>query len=86
MEGHCSTGQNPQWAVVTMEEGIYGCTAMKMEALRLFETLLTNYQSTLCKIQNYIKGEKNCTCPRHEGVRGNRGVNPFILNFYTRWK
>jgi len=20
MEGHCSTGQSPQWAVVTMEE------------------------------------------------------------------
>ena len=20
MEGHCSTGQNPEWAVVTMEE------------------------------------------------------------------
>jgi len=20
MEGHCSTGQNPQWAVVSMEE------------------------------------------------------------------
>ena len=21
MEGHCSTGQSPQWAVVPMEEG-----------------------------------------------------------------
>ena len=23
MEGHCSTGQSPQWAVVPMEEDIY---------------------------------------------------------------
>ena len=25
MEGHCSTGQSPQWAVVLMEEEMYLC-------------------------------------------------------------
>ena len=26
MEGHCSTGQNPQWAVVPMEEEERNCS------------------------------------------------------------
>jgi len=37
MEGHCSTGQSPQWAVVPMEEeeedtGLHGATAQKNAA------------------------------------------------------
>jgi len=33
----------------------YDCMTMKMEALWLFETLLTTYQSTLCKIPEVPK-------------------------------
>jgi hypothetical protein len=54
------------------------------KALRSF---IKNYQSTLCKIPEVRqKWKKNRTCPRHEGVRRSRGVNPLILNFYIRWK
>jgi hypothetical protein len=39
MEGYCSTGQSPQWAVVPMEEGeeedivIYFCSYLDVELL-----------------------------------------------------
>ena len=64
----------------------YDCTAMKMEALLFFGTVLTTYKSTLCKIPELRERWKNCTYPRHEGVRRSRSVHPLLLNFYTGWK
>jgi hypothetical protein len=42
MEGCCSTGQSPQWAVVPVEEE----EELSMEAVLPSETLVTAYQTT----------------------------------------
>jgi len=45
MEGYCSTGQSPQWAVVPMEEGRRKCNhsnhryVCSMSSVSLFKTL-----------------------------------------------
>ena len=42
LEGHCSTGQSPQWAVVPMEEGEGGQLLVSEEVLRSMHLLVTD--------------------------------------------
>jgi hypothetical protein len=37
MEGHCSTGQSPQWAVVPMEEEEEDILVLKMDLISNFK-------------------------------------------------
>jgi len=53
MEGHCSTGQSPQWAVVPMEEEIgttyyHTLRSVKMEEIYL-KWRTVDYGSLTCK-------------------------------------
>ena len=48
MEGHCSTGQSPQWAVVPMEEEGEEEEEEEEEEDRQMHNYFTNYHTATC--------------------------------------
>jgi len=48
MEGHCSTGQSPQWAVMPMEEDEYAAEV-------LFCLLRVSYRSIFLTMTNWTQ-------------------------------
>ena len=79
MEGHCSTGQSPQWAVVPMEEGRRKCNhsnhryVCSMSLVGLFkDTESTSYDTDLkdtmmtgTRIRNGVKKKMPCSVLWH---------------------
>jgi len=53
MEGHCSTGQNPQWAVVPVEEEEEEKKKRKNETVQIFN-LITLLAICFQKIKGFI--------------------------------